>query len=80
MIGTPVLATEILLTLTAAAQLSPSGVRQAGELTRLFNALANQAIALAGGGALLGLGLGVLIASVGVYLYKQRQIQAKLQS
>lgn len=81
MIGTPALATGILLrSPTAAAQLSPSGVRQTGELTRLLSALADQAIALAGGGALLGLGLGVLVASVGVYLYKQRQIQAKLQA
>ncbi|MCQ4332348.1 hypothetical protein KM295_02360 [Natronomonas sp. F2-12] len=61
-------------------QLSPSDARQAGELTRRFAALADQAVALAGGGALLGLGVGILVAGVGVYLYKRRQIRARLHS
>lgn len=76
MIGASVFAVVVS---TVVGQLSPSDARRAGELTRLLDALIDQVIVIAGGGALLGLGLGVLSGGVGVYLYKRRQIRAKLQ-
>lgn len=59
---------------------TPSGARQTGELTRAFESLAEQALALAGAGGLLGLGVGITVSGAGVYLIKRRQIHNRLQS
>lgn len=74
MIAQPVLAT------IAFALTTPSEARRMGELTRELEALAEQALVLAGAGGLLGLGIGITVSGAGVYLYKRRQIRAILQS
>ena len=52
----------------------------AGESARAVNQLAEQALLLAGAGALLGLGLGITVSGVATYLYKRKQITEKLDA
>ena len=59
---------------------TPSAARQAGELARASESLAEQAFVFAGAGGLLGLGPGIALSGAGVYLLKRRQINNKLQS
>jgi len=51
-----------------------------GETARLLGDLAGQSLLLAGAGLLLGLGVGTILSAAGVYLFKQRQFQQRLQS
>lgn len=51
-----------------------------GEAARLLGRLAEQSLVLAGAGLLLGLGVGAILSAAGVYLFKQRQFQKRLQS
>lgn len=60
--------------------LTPSGALRAGELTKAFESLAEQALVLAAASGLLGLGLGTSLFGAGVYLVKRRQIRRKLQA
>lgn len=64
----------------ASALATPSGARQAGEVARAFESLAEQALLFAGAGGLLGLGVGITVSGAGVYLMKRRQIRNRLQS
>lgn len=59
---------------------TPSAARQAGELARSSESLAEQTFVFAGAGGLLGLGLGITLSGAVVYLLKRRQINNKLQS
>lgn len=68
------------LSVIAFALTSPDTARQAGELTRAFESLAEQVLVVAGATGLLGLGLGITLSGAGVYLIKRRQIRNKLQT
>lgn len=69
-----------VLSIVAFALTTPAGARQAGELTRAFESLAEQTFLLAGAAGVLGLGIGIAVSGAGVYLIKRRQIRNKLQT
>jgi len=65
---------------TTALSTTAEDAMAAGESARAVSQLAEQALLLAGTGALLGLGLGITVSGVATYLYKRKQITEKLDA